>query len=494
MLQHAAVLVSNSDLGIRRRVIEQCCVTVRSLQLDASEADSMSTEQLAAAVACRARVIAERAFWDSIVWRFKMAIQGQGLPSQLSPLMVELAAELSGLLTDSLEAQQLTEQYSERAVLDRLKSRLGQQGGGANLTALEFMIEQLGQVLMAAGGEERAAAAADAVQRLQASMRAALAAAAATSDAAPSANNFNSSTGSTEAAPTAIALAEALAAALRLLMTHLKLVKLDAANARLAGLARAMRERGAVSYLQSKLATAWQLPVAGDGSYTSGSPSSTDSAAIVDKLPLTAAWLHQAQSQMVPQLRQGLSAAGLLLDQQAAAAAAVTGGLQSVELRSGMRPSLGAASSLSRSPSTPGSSRALGPAQAQIKPKLPVSLEGWRGAVRAGLLCLVTDNSPAAGPSLPEVLMFDGVRLHELQNTLQQLLVTAAGLLIIQQLRQAAGMSWDADVRGQARRRLMVVIADPGMKLSHLVTEISQLAGATAVASEQRVRHCVRLS
>lgn len=448
----------------------------------------MSPEQLTAAVARRARVIAERAFWDSIVWRFKTAVQGQGLPSQLAPLLAELGTELSGIVTDSLEAQQLSEQYSERAVMDRLKSRLGQQGGGANLTALAAMMEQLAQVLLRSGGEERAAEAADAVQRLQTSMAAALVAATASNDAAVNASNPISPTGRNDVGPAAAALAEALAAALRLLMTHLKLVKLDAANARLAGLARAMRERGAVSYLQTKLATAWQLPSAEECS-NSSTPAITEAAPLADKLPLTAAWLYQVQSQMVSQVRQGLSAAALLLDQQAAAAAAVAGGLQSVELRSGVRASPGAASPLSRSRSCSSSSpRSPGPAVAQIKPSFPVGLDSWQGTVRVGLLSLVTGDTPAAGPGLPEVFVFDRVRLHEVQNTLQQLLVTAAGLLIVQQLRQATGLVWDAEVRGQARRRLMVVLADPGMKLSHLVTEISQLAGATGVATEQRVR------
>lgn len=458
------------------------------LQLDPSDVDSMSPEQLTAAVARRARAIAERAFWDSIVWRFKTAAHGETLPAQLAPLLAELGTELAPLVSDTLEAQQLTEQYTERAVLERLRSRLGEQGGGANLTAVGSIMGQLAQVLLRSGGEARAAEAADAVQHIQASMTVALAAAA--KEAAAFASNPISPAGHDEVAPAAGALAEALAAALRMLMTHLRLVKLDAANARLRGLARAMRDRGAVSYLQTKLATAWQLPAAVEVD-NSSTASAAEPAAIADTLPLTAAWVRQAQADVVPQLQSGLSGAGLLLDQQAAAAAVVAGGLQSVELRTGVRAAPKAALPTVGGPSSTSRSRPTGPVAAaisQIKPVFPVSLDSWQGAVRVGLLALITGDTPAAGPALPEILAFDRVRVHEQQNGLQQLLVTAAGLLIVQQLRTASGLVWDAEVRSQARRRLMVVLADPGMKLNDLVTELTQLAGATGVATEQRVR------
>lgn len=455
----------------------------------------MTPQQLTAMVASRARVIAERAFWDSIVWRFKMAVQGHALPAQVAPLLSELGTELSGFVTDSLEAQQLTEQFSEAAVLARLGSRTGQQGGGANLTALGAMIEQLAGTLLRSGSEARAAESAAATARLQEQLVAALAAAATGSGGGGSPAE--------EGAAAAATLAEALAAALRLLMTQLKLVKLDAANARLAGLARAMRERGAVGYLQTKLAAAWQLhsaDAAADAEAGSSSAATSNGAdagsaalthtAVAEKLQRTAGWVQAVQGEVLPQLQGGLTAAGLLLDPSAAAAAVVAGGLQSVELRSGVR-----ASPTATSPGRAASRAASGslssgsaPSSGPVRPSYPVALDSWQGMVRAGLLALVIGDTPAAGPALPEVLAFDGARLHELQNSLQQLMVTAAGLLIVQQLRSAAGLAWDAEARGQARRRLLVVLSDPGMKLSHLVTELSQLAGAGSVATEQRVR------
>lgn len=481
-------------------------------QVDAGDVESMTPEQLSALVARRARTIAERAFWDSIVWRFKTAAQGQALPSQLAPLLSELGTELSGFMSDATEAQQLGEQYAEPVVLARLASNTGQQGGGANLTALGGMLEQLAQILLKSGGQERAAEGADAAQQLRARMTAALTAAAAPADGGGSNGSSASSSpvpGSTsgsstssspaqairrEEAAAAAALAEGLAAALRLLMTQLKVVKLDAANARLAGLARAMREQGAVRYLQTKLSAAWELPAL--DTVTSNAERARAAAETADKLPRTAAWVAEVQAGLQQSLHTSLSNAGLLLDSAAATAAVVAGGLQSVELRSGVRasptasPGGGSRSGVPpRSPAGSSSSTAASPSAGAgaVKPRFPVALNSWQGTVRAGLLSLISSPTPAAGPQTPEVLLFDRTRLHDLQNALQQLMVAAAGLLIVQQLRQAGGLPWDAELRAQARRRLLVVLADPGMKLAHLVTELTQLAGAAGVATEERV-------
>jgi hypothetical protein len=502
---------------------------------DEVDPESMSRQELEARVTRRVRAIAEQAYWDSIVWRFKTAAQGQALPSQLAPLLAELGAQLSGFVPDAREAAALAEQFAEPAVLTRLTSSAGQQGGGANLTALGAMLQQLAQVLLKSGGEQRAAEGADAAAALHARMAAALAAAAAAAagsgEARPGSPASDIGSGSPsqqaqrrEAAAAAAALAEALAAALRLLMTQLTLVRLDAANARLAGvtrMVRGMRGDGAVFYLRAKLAAAWQLPEGADGAAGS---SAAVAAQLAERLPRTAAWVRQVRAGL-PQLQASLSNAGLLLDPSAAAAAVAAGGLASVELRSGVRaaraaspaarsprdvprsprggagahsPSaaapwnLGTGSALDAGSSSSGSSSAPAAAAARqqsITARFPVALDSTQGVVRAGLLALVTGDAPAAGPALPEVLGFDRGRLHDLQNALQQLMAAAAGLLIVQQLRAASGLPWDAPLRAQARRRLLITLSDPGMKLAHLVTELTQLAGAAGVATEERVKH-----
>lgn len=197
------------------------------MQTDPAELDAMTPEQLTAMLAQKARVIAERAFWDSVEWRLRTGIQGGNLPSQLAPLLSELGTELSELVTDSFESEQLSEQYAAQQVNARLASRVGQQAGGANVTAMMSMLEQLTKALEAVSSPHRITEAQAATQQVQSALMAAL-----------------SSTPSDELGSK---LAPALTQALRLLMTHLKLVKLDAANARLMALAQVRTETTAAA-------------------------------------------------------------------------------------------------------------------------------------------------------------------------------------------------------------------------------------------------------
>ncbi len=246
-------------------------------------------------------------------------------------------------------------------------------------------------------------------------------------------------------------------------------VSQDAANARLGALAGMMREAGAVAYLKGKLSTAWQLPA--------GSNAPT----ITAKLPRTAAWLSSTRANVVPSLRASLASSGLaeVADGSSTAGIAVV----PTNLRTG-----GRTASRTPSPRTPSDDYAVADAMAAAVPALspvfPVALGSWRGTFRAALLALIAGDTPAAA-SLPELLANDGERLHAAQNGLQQLLVLAGGLLIVQQLRQAAGAGWSAVEKEAARRRLMVVVADPAMRLSDLVTELTQLAGAQGASVQE---------
>lgn len=444
---------------------------------EAGEVDmeSLSPEALTALLTRRAHMIAERAFWDSIAWRLQTGIQGGGLPQQLGPLLSELGLELGELLGDSLEGEALTQQFGERALMGRLTSRTGQQGGGANLTAVAGLLEQLMKALVPLGGAAHGNQVAEAAGAVQQQLVGALAAFA---DGGAADN-----TPSQAAGP----LAEALTKALRLLMTQLKLVKLEAANTRLAALASAMKERGAVVYLRTKLAKEWGLPTGdqeGEG---------LTREVVGDKLPKTAAWVAEVAANKLPQVQQAMTAAGLLLPRdQAAAAVAAAAAATPVQLRAGLRSPTGSAPPRSpgSAPPSPGSSNGTasgGVGSTGLPVVYPADLDGWRGVTRLGLVSLVTGDAPAVGPALPELLQYDKERLHKAQNDLQQLLVLAGSLLIVQQLRAAAGRGWDAEGRAAARRRLMVVLADPNMRLGHLVTEISALAGATDPATESQV-------
>jgi len=260
------------------------------------------------------------------------------------------------------------------------------------------MLDQLSRALLALAAPHRAAAAADAMQRVQQQLQAALATEAGENNAA-----------------LAAALAPVLCDALRLLITQSKLVKLEAANARLSALAAMMKERGAVAYLRGKLAAAWKLPGAGparsvdgvtpDGADQQRAPSDTPEQLTPEllrsKLPRSSAWLAGARGEGIPGMQQALAAAGLAGAAAAGASPSGIAGSMVPELRSGLRQS--PSSRMSSPRDAPAGGGAAGSA-ATIKALYPVDLDGWRGVLRAGLLALVSADTPAAGPALPELL------------------------------------------------------------------------------------------
>lgn len=70
---------------------------------------------------------------------------------------------------------------------------------------------------------------------------------------------------------------------------------------------------------------------------------------------------------------------------------------------------------------------------------VPVAPGCWQGVVRLGLVDLVAGEAPVgAGPGLPETLRLDAGRLAAAQHGFQQLLVTAACLLVVRQARADA--------------------------------------------------------
>ena len=65
----------------------------------------------------------------------------------------------------------------------------------------------------------------------------------------------------------------------------------------------------------------------------------------------------------------------------------------------------------------------------------PVAPRTWRGIVRLGLVSLVAGEAPAVAGALAETLRLDGPALHAAQNAFQRLVVLAACLLLLHQLR-----------------------------------------------------------
>jgi hypothetical protein len=408
--------------------------------------------------------------------------------------------------------------------------------GGASTSALLATLADLSRGLAAAAAstgsgaraEAAASAAADAERRLGAAVATAAAAASSAGEAGRS-----SSPAEVEAA-VAGALAPALTCALRLLLAQAKLQRIDAANARLSGLCAALRaqaggggveggdggdndEAAAVAYLRAKLADKWGLlkREGGEGS-----------AVVAERLPRTARWLREAameaamaapaeeappaspsppaspnaaasssSSSAVAAICAPLAAAGLLQSpvlelseqQQPSAASMVP-----ATLRAGLMTKAPGQASGSNDRGNANGSNANNDSGSLLRPSYPALLPSWRAALRLALLSLVSGDTPASDPAtVPELLLLDRERLHALQNALQRALVLAGGLLVAAQLRASVGLpAWTREQAEAGKRRLSVVLADPGMRLADVVTDLAALAnegwvgGGGAAAAE----------
>lgn len=141
------------------------------------------------------------------------------------------------------------------------------------------------------------------------------------------------------------------------------------------------------------------------------------------------------------------------------------------QIRSGLRASPSSTSAAGAAPD------AAGPGSA-ARLIHPVTAESWRGTVRLGLVHLVAGEIPVERTALAETLRLDAQKLHSAQNELQQLVVLAACMLLLQQSvagQQAASRTMPdvADVK----RRLVSILADPSMRLPDLAAELTRLAG-----------------
>jgi hypothetical protein len=510
--------------------------------LTRDEAERLPPDQLAAAIQARARAVAERAFWDSVEWRLRTGAQrGGGLAEQLAPMVAELARDVAGLLSgaavtlaaeeagspssSSSDQRQKALGEQSRALIERLGASEQRAAaamassasaaaadatsssttslpaavenlGGASTSALLAILGDLSRGLAAAaaatsGGRSAAAeaAAADADRRLRASVVAAAQAAATVAAA-------NSSPADVEAA-VAGCLAPAITCALRLLLAQAKLQRVDAANARLRALCGALRGgagggssttsngdgSAAVSYLSSKLLEKWGVD---------------SSSAAAQRLPRTAQWLREASAAVqeatsavaaseppssgLGALCAPLAATGLLSEQPQQQQETDAASMVPTTLRAGLK----------RMPVAAGQ-QAEDSADA-LHPTFPALPPSWRASLRLALLARVAGDTPASDPStLPEVLLLDRERLHDAQNALQRLLVLSGGMLVAGQLRAQAAAAgsggtlsptWTPAQADAGRRRLAVVLADPGMRLADLVTDLTALANDGWVAAE----------
>lgn len=331
-------------------------------------------------------------------------------------------------------------------------------------------------------------------------------------------------------------LARCLARALRLLSAQLRLIKLDAANSKLAALAGSLKGDGAVTYLRGKFASMFQLlvaaPAAGDVPVAPAAqqlvPTLLPAPRLAYTLGRSTAWLSRsisACSEVEAKLQSVVPSLDLkqLLQKAATQHAEDAGRAIPLNLRSGLRAmpaaTVTSSSVLSRSIHTgaPGSAvdESAGAGAELAAPHVPRSSPSawgdWRSIVRAGIVALAAGDSPAVGPSLAETLLWDASRLHKAQNEFQQVMVVAAGLMLVAQARQqrsaaaaaaaaegagsvsgaggggvgalGAACGWPAAARDAAKRRLMLQLADPEVSMRH------ELAGSIKPSITLHLHH-----
>ncbi len=225
---------------------------------------------------------------------------------------------------------------------------------------------------------------------------------------------------------------------------------------------------GGITYLRNKFGSIHSLP--------SGWDTTSNATLLGQRLPRTRAWLDRAgaaasgiHGYLLTAAQVDLNSDALLAAAAQAAADAAGARAVPVTLRAGLRATGGAAPS-----------SGTGPAVATPTPA-PAKLRTWQGVVRTGVVALVSSDKPAVGPALAETLAWDAERIHAAQNAFQQLVVVTAALLLVQQTRARAGRPAlpPADAAA-ARKRLMVVLSDPSMSLTGLVSELYRLATSDA--------------
>lgn len=358
--------------------------------------------------------IAEKAFWDTVEER--LTSESGGAAVQVCTMLLEIGSDLSAMLPNTTSARIVNEHLKDEAELLKLLQGEEEDSNNLNTGKLLHLLEHTSELLRECGSEARNAAAMDAQQKVRESIVQAL---------------EQEETG---------ALAKAVCRALRLLYAQLKVLRFDLANARIRALAAVLTGATALKYGQEKFSTTFGL-IQGQN------PG--------DKLPYTKQWIEQ-----VVEPRRSLE---LLLEPVSSELVATRSNIPSA-----MRSGVGLASSSSKAPLEQ---------WPEVQYISPVAANSWRAAFRIGLIHLVSAPLPLSIQNVPETLQLDVQRLRNVQNAFQRLVVTAAALLTLQQVKQETIPHSDLlDMRS----RLTMILDNPNVNLSSLTSELIRMAGIEA--------------
>eukprot|EP00803_Ostreobium_quekettii_P005576 evm.model.scf_925.6 EVM.evm.TU.scf_925.6 scf_925:50601-54215(+) len=382
-------------------------------------------------------MIAEKAFWDSMEWRLRT--QQQDAAEQLSETLSGMGQELSETLPEGSAARTVLDIFKKDRMLAVLSSATDNSDsplGMVDAEGLLQLLEHTAELMQEFGAPAREENAARAHRAVHEQIMDALA---------------------KEGEAKVEALAKAISRALRLLMSQLKVLKLDASNARLRMLGTSMTGAAAVDYVRAKFASVFSLP---------SSPSLDDLKA---RLPRTSSWASDASS----------FAATLpsLLEPIAQSPRTPSSAQIPAQIRSGLR---------QRSATADGERGGL-PQWGEVGLVAPVGGGSWRAAVRAGVVELVAREGASARESVPETMQLDAERLHAIQNRYQRVLVMAASFLVVHQYRSASASPAALPDVSATKDRLSVVLSNPEVTLSSVAVELCRLVGTTSAEMEAKV-------
>eukprot|EP00193_Tetraselmis_chui_P022634 CAMPEP_0177796352 /NCGR_PEP_ID=MMETSP0491_2-20121128/26732_1 /TAXON_ID=63592 /ORGANISM="Tetraselmis chuii, Strain PLY429" /LENGTH=494 /DNA_ID=CAMNT_0019319267 /DNA_START=487 /DNA_END=1972 /DNA_ORIENTATION=+ len=392
MLYNPGWQLSDSELLGGWATAKHACTTEEPLkslpQLDMQELQSQGPEGAAATMRKHMAVVAEQAFWDSVE---------AGLDTRSEASGAEVSAAMGGGASPRRNsgpavAERLATLLAELA--QEVLKVLPEQGAGKALAeelSASFSVPELLKVLAAGsrGGGEGGQ------------------------------TQFGAAVAGETGAPS---VARVTTRALRLLFSQMKLLKLDAANARLRMLSAAIAGGQALQYCASKFSQRHGLR-----SEPHDNNNTPTSATAAEKLPNAVRWLTNA----------------------VVAAADTQGAL-----------------------------KAVGLGDSAVETAIAASQASAPEGLRAG-------RSPAAAAhNLPETLELDARRLHRCQNELQRILVLSACMLLAQQAAGAAGgyTLAESDAAG-VKARLSGLLLEGSPNLRDLASELSR-AGGGAIAEE----------
>lgn len=273
-----------------------------------------------------------------------------------------------------------------------------------------------------------------------------------------------SATVSSDSKDTQTAFFTTLVKGLRFIFEQLQVLKQDINASRLRAIAPLIGGTVGVDYMRSAFATRYQLSTA---------PSFVE---VTDQLPKTVIWFTEALKGLEQEKRELETSLAPVQESLQSLPLKPTGkGIPPPSvMRTGGR--LGVSTGLSTAVPSVGPASSSGEKRfSEVQWKCNETL------VRLGLLQILRSNEAANMQSIAETLALNTARLHDYQNSFQQILVIATGLLIARQGLVSQGISGLQleDLMERGKQKLETLLNDPTASLTQIGTVLADIANRT---------------